>query len=880
MNLSEQTKIIQSFIQSHPNVNTFSDSDELHKFYGELIDCLVDHNHLYYVESNPIISDKEYDELFSYLKKIEELHPELISSNSPTQSLVGQVSDWFVQARHTVKLASLENTYNSDDLNDRDERAKKVLHKSLLNTNGEEKTIWWTGIILQTKDQKYIFQKRDHNTDINPWKIVLFGWWLQEKEEYKICAVRELKEELQIDIDPDTLEEIGDFKSHVFPNTYIKIFYCWSLDESHLRLQEWEKIIKDSLENIDKNPDITLFTKEVLQYFQEKYLVSYTIEPKFDGLSVELIYKNGKFTQAITRGDGRVGEDITANAKTIKNIPQKLKHPVDISVRGEIMMPKSVWKDLNKEREEEGEIPFANTRNAASWSIKLLDSKEVAKRGLVCYVYDILRYITTDHNKERKTTKINIYNQKISWEKTTEEIENILETLWLPVYPRTKQCTSIQEVIETCLDNKIKQQLESEDIDFDGLVIKVKDQSQRDILGSTDHHPRWAVAYKFPAQLASTQIISVDFQVGRTGIITPVGNLEPVELSGVTIKRVSLHNFDFIKEKDLHIGDYVRIQRSGEVIPYVVSVIKERRPNDAKEIEMPGKCPSCGWKVKNEDIHYYCTNPKCQAKLKEQILHFVSKNCMDIQGIWESIVDILVEQNIVQSIADIYKIPEHSTQILLRKFPGIGDKKVAEIINEIEESKHQPLRRLLNWLWIPHVGKKMAQDIVQAMVSQQPVCLEDILHILTDRDFLITVYGIGDKTLDALVDYFSNTENQEMLMHLRDIGMKFAVDAGGYDLFKEKKESFSITGTFPVSRETIVTALEKEGYIFHDTPIKSTQLMLIGEKAWSKKEKAQELWLKIYEGWDILTKYFPVLATLKINETPTQPKITQTSLFG
>jgi DNA ligase (NAD+) len=247
-------------------------------------------------------------------------------------------------------------------------------------------------------------------------------------------------------------------------------------------------------------------------------------------------------------------------------------------------------------------------------------------------------------------------------------------------------------------------------------------------------------------------------------------------------------------------------------------VIKERRTQEVQDIQMPGKCPSCGWKVKNEDIHYYCTNPKCPAKLKEQILHFVSKNCMDIQWIWESIVDILVEQNIVQGIADIYRIPEHTTQILLRKFPGIGDKKISEIANEIEESKHQPLRRLLNGLWIPHVGKKMAQDIVQAMVSQQPVCLEDILYILTDRDFLITVYGIGDKTLDALVDYFSDTEHQEMLMHLRDIGMKFTVDAGGYDLFKEKKETFSITGTFPVSRENIVTVLEKEGYIFHDIP--------------------------------------------------------------
>jgi DNA ligase (NAD+) len=716
MNLSEQTKIIQSFIQSHPQVSSISDSDELHKLYMQLIDCLVDHNHLYYVESTSIISDKEYDDLFTYLKKIEELHPEIISSNSPTQGLIGQVSEWFLQAKHTVKLASLENTYNAEDLNDRGDRIKKIVEKEKISPN-----------------------------------------------------------------------------------------------------------------------------------------ISYIIEPKFDGISVELIYKAWRLDQAITRGDWRVGEDITDNVKTIKNIPQKLKNPVDIAVRWEIMMPKSVWSDINKEREENWEIPFANTRNATSGSIKLLDSKEVAKRKLACFIYDILQ--------------------------CNDEIIN-LESLWLPIFPRIKECSSIQEVMTTCLDPQIKQQLESEDFDFDGLVIKVKDQLQRDILWSTDHHPRWAVAYKFPAQLAATKIVSVDFQIGRTWIITPVGNLEPIELSGVTIKRVSLHNFDFIQSKDLHIGDYVWIQRSGEVIPYIVGVIKERRTEAVQDIQMPSKCPSCLGKVVNQDMHYYCTNPVCPAKLKEQILHFVSKNCMDIQWIWESIVDILVGQNIVQSIADIYRIPEHTTQILLRKFPGIGDKKVSEIANEIEESKHQPLRRLLNGLGIPHVGKKMAQDIVQAMVSQQPVCLEDILYILTDRDFLITVYGIGDKTLDALVDYFSDTQHQEMLMHLRDIGMKFTVDAGGYDLFKEKKETFSITGTFPFPREEIVAILEKEGYIFHDNPTKSTQLMLIGEKAGSKKEKAQEFWLTIYEGWETLTQRFPILATLKNNDASQQPKITQTSLFG
>jgi len=721
MTLSEQTKIIQSFIISHPNVGSISDSDELHKFYTDLIDCLVDHNHLYYVESAPIISDKEYDELFTYLKEIEGLHPEIISSNSPTQWLIGQISEGFEKAEHTVKLASLENTYNAEDLNDWDERIKKIVEKEI------------------------------------------------------------------------------DWKSSK---------------------------------------------------------ITYIIEPKFDWISVELIYKDWKLHQAITRWDGRVGEDITTNVKTIKNIHQKLQQPVDISVRWEIMMSKSVWNELNKERETDWEIPFANTRNAASWSIKLLDSKEVEKRWLVCFIYDIL----------------NCSQSIIS--SSNEAIQ-----LGLPVFHRKKEVCTIQEVISLCLDSQIKQQLESEDYDFDWLVIKVKDQHQRDILWSTDHHPRRAVAYKFPAQLASTQIISVDFQVWRTWIITPVANLKPVELSGVTIKRVSLHNFDFIKGKDLHIGDYVWIQRSWEVIPYIVGVIKERRVSDTKPIEMPNKCPSCGQKLKNEDIHYYCTNIKCPAKLKEQILHFVSKNCMDIQWIWESIVDILVEQNIVQNIADIYKISEHTTQILLRRFPGIWDKKVSEIVNEIEESKNQPLRRLINWLWISHIGKKMAQDIVQAMISQQPVCLEDILYILTDRDFLITVYGIWDKTLDSIVDYFSDLQNQEMLVHFRNIGMKFTVDSAWYDLFKERKETFSITGTFPVSRELIVNTLEKEWYIFHDNPTKSTELMLIWEKAWSKKEKAVELWLTIYEGRENLIKRFPVLETLKINNNSDQSKITQTSLF-
>ncbi len=721
MSIAEQTKKIHNFIQENPIVDEISDFDILYKIYWKLIDIIVDHNHLYYINNEPIISDWEYDQIFAYLKKIEELHPELISSNSPTQWLVGQISEGFAQARHVVKLASLENSYNAQDLLDWAERVKKLLEKSDLE---------------------------------------------------------------------------------------------------------------------DKN-------------------VLYSIEPKFDGLSVELIYRDGKLSQAITRGDGRVGEDITQNIKTIQNLPQKLEWDLlhtEYHFRWEVLMPKSVWKDLNKEREANGETPFANTRNATAGSIKLLDSREVAKRWLVCYVYDILN----DDIKELGVEQ--------------------LKKRWLPVFADFGVFEDIADVVEICQNPQTKDSLDMEDIDFDGLVIKVKDASQRQILWSTDHHPRRAIAFKFPAQLASTQILSVDFQIWRTGILTPVANLEAVELSGVTIKRVSLHNIDFIKEKDLHIGDFVRIQRSGEVIPYIIWVIKERRQkSDLIPISMPNLCPSCNSKIRIIDIHHYCINPKCPAKLKEQILHFVSKNCMDIQWVWESIVDILVEQNIVQNVADIYQIPEAPTQILLRKFPGIWEKKLAEITKEIEESKKQPLWRLINWLWIPHIGKKMAQDIVHAMSSQQPVCLEDILQILVDEDFLKTVYGIWEKTLKSLIEYFSDPKIQEMLIYLRNIGMSFEVDTNGFNLFKEGKWVFSITGTFPISRDKVVDLLEKEWYVFQDNPNKNTNFILIWEKAGSKKAKAEKLWLKIYQWRDQIKKQFPILETIKTDDD--KPQFVQESLF-
>lgn len=703
MSLSETTKAIQSFIKDHPHISKIDKKELSDFFYIQLIDCLVDHNHLYYIENKPLISDKEYDDLFSYLKKIEEAHPEIITSNSPTQWLVGQVSEWFQQAKHTTKLMSLENTYNAEDVKERDQRVIRLLER---------------------------------NSIISP-------------------------------------------------------------SPSH--------------------PPI-----------------SYTIEPKFDGLSVELVYEKGIFKQAITRWDGRVGEDITVNMKTIKNIPQKLKHPIDISVRGEILMPKSVRKEINKEREEEWETPFANTRNAAAWSIKLLDPKEVAKRWLLCYTYDILMS---------------------SWAKSKNIVN--LTALWLPTFPRKRETNSIDEVINICLDEKIKKDLDAQDSEFDGLVIKVQDEQQREIIWATDHHPRRAVAYKFPAQLAATQILSVDFQVGRTWIITPVANLQPIQLSWAKLQRVSLHNFDFIKEKDIHLHDRIWLQRSGEVIPYIVSVITDRRTGEEKVIHPPKICPSCKETVKQKDMHYYCMNEHCPEKTKQQIQHFVSKNCMDIMGIGESVVNLLVENNIIENIADIYKLNDPKIQIQLLKFPWFGDKKVAEIAKGVEESKHKALRRLLNGLWISHVGKKMAQDLAEQLTSK------DFFSQVTNEEFLRSIYGIGEKTVESITSFFTSKHNLKILDQLQQSNVNF--DPKKYtDLIKasEAKWSFSITGSFDLSREKIAELFQQQGYLFHESPTKSTDFILIGDKAGSKKEKAEKLGLSIYEWRETITKQFPFLKNI------------------
>ncbi len=732
MTIQETTKNLQQRIQQNPTPSIINEA-QISSVYQQCIDCLTDHNHLYYVENSPIISDKEYDELFSYIKKIEEYFPHIISSNSPTQWLVGQIQEGFSQATHQTPMLSLENSYNIQDLTDRDEFISKHLDKSITESS----------------------QKQN------------------EVEE-----------------------------SFITNNT---------------------------------------------EY-------SYYIEPKFDGISVEVIYKNGQLHQAITRGDGITGDDITHNVKTIKNLPSTITQQDEIHLRGEIMMPKSVWKNINNQRTAAGEQPFANTRNAAAWSIKLLDTNEVKKRWLVCFLYDIAA-----NNNEKYTTH--------------EEIINHLQSLWLPIFNRHKICNTIQEIIDITQDPETQKFFHTQDIDFDGLVIKVNEVTNRRILWSTQHHPRRAIAYKFPAQQISTQIESVDRQVGRSGVITPVANLNPVQLSWVTISRVSLHNSDFIDIKDIQLHDYVRVQRSGEVIPYIVGVIKERRENTEK-ISPPAQCPSCNHDTSNIDMHTYCTNHACPAQLQEKIEHFVSKQCMDIEWIGSSIAEILIKHNIIKTVDQLYEFTQPEKQAMLRSLPWFADKKVAEINKQLESSKSKPLRRLIHWLGIPNIGKKtamMIQEAIQKSHTEQggesKLELDILISYITNPEFLTQFYGIGEKMVQSLQTFFHDQTNITIIQNIINAWVNIQpTDSNKNTNSPFAGQHFAITWTFPVSREQIISACETQGMIFDASPTKQSSYMFIGENPWSKKVKAEEYGILLIQSREQLTTQFPFLSVIARNE--------------
>jgi DNA ligase (NAD+) len=638
----------------------------------------------YYVQSEPLLSDFEYDTLFKKLKSIEEQYPEQVTEDSPTQRVAMGLSEKFPPVSHLVPMLSLDNTYNADDLNDFDRKCKEFA-----------------------------------GTD--------------------------------------------------------NIEYC--------------------------------------------------VEPKYDGASISLIYENNKMTRGATRGDGVMGEEITNNIRQIRSIPitaNFLKDDVgQIEIRGEVVIHKEVFAAYNEQRIADGLSPLANPRNAASGTLRILDPKEVAKRRLSAILYHI-SYYTTGNNK--RPAQLSTHYDSLQW----------LYSLGFPTPAKEmRKFTHIDEVIKYCDEFESKR----DDLPFevDGLVIKVNDFDMQDKMGMTTHHPRWAVAYKFKARQATSKLLDVEYQVGRTGAITPVAKIEPVPIGGVTVKSISLFNEDVIKEKDLRIGDTVVVERAGDVIPYIVKSLSELRTGDEKEIVFPHSCPACYEPLeKNEDeAAWRCININCPVQVAERIIHFTSKDAMDIRGLGGANVIKFFELGLLKDIPGLYRINWEA----ISKLGGFGEKSITNLKQAIENSKTQPLSRLIFGLGIRFVGETTAKTLANA-----------ITHI---RDFydwdvekLSTLEDIGPKVATSVAQFFHNEENRHMIDALEKEGLNLVNQHKGNE--QESGElagkTFLFTGTLAKLKRSEAEAMAeaKGGSILGGVSSKLNYLV-VGEDAGSKLEKAKKL---------------------------------------
>lgn len=582
-----------------------------------------------------------------------------------------------------------------------------------------------------------------------------------------------------------------------------------------------------SLDNTYNEEEILEFHKRVLKNLKKEN-VEYLCELKIDGVSVALRYKDGVLSQAITRGDGTVGEDITENVKTIPAIPLRLRKNVSIEVRGEIYMPKKEFVRINSEREEKGLPIFANPRNSTAGTLKLLNSSEVAKRKLNCFMY----YVINPQN----------YNLE-----TQEEALNFLKEIGFRVNPNYKKAESIEEVVEfwESWDSKRKE-LEYE---VDGIVVKVNNFEFQRILGETVRSPRWAIAFKFKADQKETKLENIKFQVGSTGIITPVAEFVPIQLEGTIVRRASLHNFDYIKERDIREGDYILIEKAGGIIPQVIGPVKEKRTGEEKVVTPPKSCPVCGGKVgklKESEVAIRCLNPSCPEKLLRSLENFVSRNAMNIQGIGPKILKRMVEAELLKDVSDLYYLNEEKIRSLGE---GIGDKTVENILNQIEQSKSRELDRLINGLGVPNIGTKTAKDLAKHFKT-----LDNLMK--ANFDELIEIEGIGEDIANSIIKFFSQEEVKKIIRKLKEAGVKT-----GQKEIKEKEgplKGLIICQTGVISRMTrqeFAEYVESLGAVFNENLTKKTNLLVVGENPGSKVEKAQKYGTVIMSEEEFFEKY-------------------------
>lgn len=579
------------------------------------------------------------------------------------------------------------------------------------------------------------------------------------------------------------------------------------------------------------NPMLSLsnaFSKEDLEEFDARLrkltnrAIEYVCELKIDGLSIALTYQNGKLVLGATRGDGTTGEDVTGNVRTIKSVPLSLKEPWNIEVRGECYMPKKSFVALNESREEEGLEVFANPRNAAAGSLRQLDPKIAAKRNLSVFLYS-----------SPSVEELNVSTQE-------ELLEKMAEIGFVTNSERLK-CQTIDEVwnyIETIASKRPDLPYE-----IDGMVIKVNDFATQEEIGFTVKAPRWAIAYKFPAEEAQTVVRDIEWTVGRTGVVTPTAVMDPVQLAGTTVRRASLHNIDLIKERDIRLEDTVVIHKAGDIIPEVTRVILEKRPETSQPYEFPTTCPVCHEKLEHleEEVAIRCLNPKCPAQLTEGLSHFVSRNAMNMSGIGPRVIKQLFEEGLVMDVADLYKL----TLDQLLALDKVQQKSAENILEAIENSKENSLERLLTGLGIRHVGTKAAKELAQhfkTMTALQEASIEQLLEI----------DGLGDIIAYSVKTYFEQPSVQELIQELQDSGVNMTYlgvtkddsAASGHVL---SGKTVVLTGTLEqLTRQDAKEKLESLGAKVTGSVSKKTDVVIAGHSAGSKLTKANDLGIEVW----------------------------------
>lgn len=614
------------------------------------------------------------------------------------------------------------------------------------------------------------------------------------------------------------LKELEEEYGYVLPHSPTQRIGAPPLDKFE-KVRHREPML--SLDNAFSYDEVKEFDERVRRFLKISGPVEYTVEPKYDGLAVEISYEKGILKVASTRGDGYEGEDVTLNIKTIRSIPLRIDAetvPEEIDIRGEVYMDIEEFEKLNKERELKGEPLFANPRNAAAGSVRQLDSSVTAKRKLhfAAYGLGFVRGITFRSQSEF-----------IRW----------LERCRFPIPYTFKVVRGVEELVDAV--REMEERRKDFPFEADGAVIKVNDFELQRALGIKTREPRWAIAYKFPAHQGVTKVLDIRASVGRTGVLTPYAIFEPVRIGGVVVSRSTLHNFDELRRKDVRIGDYVVVERAGDVIPHVITVLKDRRTGNEKVFPIPEFCPDCGSKVVREEgeVAVRCINVNCPSQVMERIIHFASRNALNIEGLGEKNVELFYRSGLVKSLTDIFKLKMED----LLKLPRFKEKSARNIIEAIEKSKRTTLSRFLFGLGILHVGEYVAKLLAKNFKG-----VEDLYYVNKDR--IMEIRQIGEKIADSISQFFGRKENIEAIEEMKRLGLE--LENPDYEAL-EKAEvkpleglTFVITGRLPEERSKVEKYIESLGGHASSSVSKKTDFLIVGEEPGSKLDKARSLGVK------------------------------------